>query len=207
MSASSNRPGLAECAPVNAPRAWPNRSSSTRGGEGGAVHLDERARRPQALRCRADATSSLPVPLSPRIRIVASGGRRAILSRIVTRAGRAPDAACLARGGAQQSSSLSRAARARAFSREVRILPTKRLLDEVVDAQPQGLDSLADGRLAGDDDRGWEGATAFELANEVDSAHPWQADVEQQEIRCRPSSNCRRTASSPERQPLRGRRR
>jgi hypothetical protein len=58
---------------VNAPRTWPN-SSSSRSASGKAAQLTTtkgRSKRGDRL-CKVRATSSLPVPLSPRIVTVTS---------------------------------------------------------------------------------------------------------------------------------------
>ena len=71
--ASSNRPGRAIVASVNAPRSWPNSSASTRvSGRAGqsTVINGSRLRGPEA--CRKRARASLPTPVSPVMRTVAS---------------------------------------------------------------------------------------------------------------------------------------
>ena len=70
-SASSISPFLVAAAPVNAPRTWPNSSDSS-SVSGSAPQLSAtngRSRRGE-LKWIARATSSLPVPDSPVIRIV-----------------------------------------------------------------------------------------------------------------------------------------
>ena len=66
-------PARAATAPVNAPFSWPNSSlSSSVSGERGAVDARRTARRARGWRSwSARATSSLPVPLSPRMSTVA----------------------------------------------------------------------------------------------------------------------------------------
>ena len=75
-SAASKRPVAPRVAPVKAPRSWPKSSLSiSAGGDGGAVHVDERlARGGGCAAWMARATSSLPVPVSPRMSTVASAG-------------------------------------------------------------------------------------------------------------------------------------
>ncbi len=70
-SATSTRPFLFASAPVNAPRTWPNSSDSSRF-SGIAPQLTATnglSRRSDCL-CMAWATSSLPVPDSPVMRMV-----------------------------------------------------------------------------------------------------------------------------------------
>src|SRR6185312_3648419 len=71
--AASNKPGRAVAAPVNAPLPWPN-SSDSRSSAGSAATLTAtkapRARPELAWRMRA--TTSLPVPVSPKIATGAS---------------------------------------------------------------------------------------------------------------------------------------
>ena len=78
-SASANRPGVSAMAPVKAPRHVAEQLAlEQRLGERRAVDGDERPRR--AAGCgwwMARATSSLPVPLSPRISTVLRPGRDA----------------------------------------------------------------------------------------------------------------------------------
>jgi hypothetical protein len=62
-------------------------------------------------------------------------------------------------------------------------LAAERLLDEVVDPQPERLDRLADRRLAGDHDRGRQAPPMGELAHETDAARPRQAHVHEQQVR------------------------
>ena len=74
-SASSNRPARSRNAPVNAPRAWPKNSLSY-SSRGTAAQFTLISGLPARLlrRCTSRATSSLPVPLSPRMRTAASVG-------------------------------------------------------------------------------------------------------------------------------------
>ena len=67
-AAASKRPTRRASAPVNAPFSWPKSSLSTSSrADRRAVHRDERARsRAGCASWSACATSSLPVPLSPR---------------------------------------------------------------------------------------------------------------------------------------------
>ena len=73
--ASSKRPTFWPMAPVKAPFSWPN-SSLSRRPVGMAAQLSlTKVRSRRGLRsCRARATSSLPVPVSPRMRTVESVG-------------------------------------------------------------------------------------------------------------------------------------
>ncbi len=65
-SASSNRPRRSASAPVNAPRAWPNSSASMRSSLRAAQLSAQKARGLRGpSRCRARATNSFPLPLSP----------------------------------------------------------------------------------------------------------------------------------------------
>ena len=70
LSACSNLPGLALSAPVNAPFSCP-KSSDSNNSEGIAAQLTEILSPflPDAT-CKASATSSLPVPVSPCIKTV-----------------------------------------------------------------------------------------------------------------------------------------
>ena len=69
--ASSKRPGLAPTAPVKAPFSYPKSSDSMRvfGMAAQLILMNGRSRRDD-FSCRAVATSSLPVPLSPWISTV-----------------------------------------------------------------------------------------------------------------------------------------
>ena len=72
-SASSSRPFFMPSAPVNAPFSWPKSSDSSSDSVSAAQLIATNGRVARALlRCTARATSSLPVPLSPRISTVAS---------------------------------------------------------------------------------------------------------------------------------------
>ncbi len=72
-SASSNRPILSWNAPVNAPFLWPKSSLSSRfSGSAEQLTATNGAFWRLLLKCSARATSSLPVPLSPWMRIVLS---------------------------------------------------------------------------------------------------------------------------------------
>ncbi len=74
-SACSNRPIRLSVAPVNAPRTWPNSSLST--SDAGTAAAFTATNGPffrGPFWCSAWATSSLPVPVSPRIRTVLSTG-------------------------------------------------------------------------------------------------------------------------------------
>ena len=73
--ASSKRPVLRAMAPVNAPFSWPNNSlsSSPRGMAAQFTFTKVWSRRALML-WMARAMSSLPVPVSPRIRTVESVG-------------------------------------------------------------------------------------------------------------------------------------
>jgi hypothetical protein len=92
VSASSKRPLRAACAPVNAPRSWPN-SSDSMSVSGSAAQLT--AMNGPAARAlsswRARAMISLPVPFSPVMSTVAlvSATARACL-RIFSSAGALP---------------------------------------------------------------------------------------------------------------------
>ncbi len=73
--ACAKNPSRALVAPVNAPRAWP-KSSASASSPGMAAQL-KRMRGPAARRLSAwmsEATSSLPVPVSPRMSTVMSFG-------------------------------------------------------------------------------------------------------------------------------------
>ena len=71
-SASSKRPFLRECAPVKAPRSWPNSSDSNSGsGSAAQLTLTNGIAARGELWWMARATSSLPVPDSPRSSAVA----------------------------------------------------------------------------------------------------------------------------------------
>ncbi len=67
-SACSKRPRRIVCAPVKAPRSWPNSSLSSRSFGIAAVLMATKGPPARGLcLCSARATSSLPVPLSPVI--------------------------------------------------------------------------------------------------------------------------------------------
>jgi hypothetical protein len=83
-SASSIRPGLAVTAPVNAPFSWPNSSdsSTSRGSAPQWIGTNGRSARGERS-WMARATSSLPVPLSPRSRTEDSvGATRSTMRRM-----------------------------------------------------------------------------------------------------------------------------
>ena len=73
LAARSKRPGFWRSAPVKAPRSWPKSSLST-SPSGRAPQLTRMNGLPARSEWRwsAMATSSLPVPLSPRIKTGAS---------------------------------------------------------------------------------------------------------------------------------------
>ena len=82
-SASSNKPFLLAVAPVNAPLMWPNSSLSSKfsGSAPQLIGMNAPSLRVEFW-CSARATSSLPVPLSPCTKTVASvGATRAIMSK------------------------------------------------------------------------------------------------------------------------------
>ncbi len=92
-SASWKRPFLSLIAPVKAPLQWPNNSDSRRF-SGSALQLMgmKGANWRRLLKCSARATSSLPVPLSPRIRIVLSvSATRSIILKTSCIVGRIAD--------------------------------------------------------------------------------------------------------------------
>ena len=71
-SACSKRPRRIACAPVKAPRSWPNNSDSSKSFGMAAVLIAMKGLVARGLcRCNARATSSLPVPDSPLISTVA----------------------------------------------------------------------------------------------------------------------------------------
>jgi hypothetical protein len=70
-SANSNRPRRRRSAPVKAPFSWPNNSLSSRFSDNAAQLTASMGRSRRSLAWwMARATTSLPVPLSPRIRTV-----------------------------------------------------------------------------------------------------------------------------------------
>jgi hypothetical protein len=72
-SASSKRPSLRLSAPVKAPRSWPNSSLSTSPAEiAPQLTLTKGRSRRLLWLWMARATSSLPVPVSPKISTVLS---------------------------------------------------------------------------------------------------------------------------------------
>ena len=72
VSACSKRPRRAACAPVNAPRSWPKSSDSSKSFGIAAVLMAINGLSARGLwRCKALATSSLPLPDSPLINTVA----------------------------------------------------------------------------------------------------------------------------------------
>jgi signal transduction histidine kinase len=74
-SATSNSPCLAATAPVNDPFSCPNSSLSSRlSGRAAQLITTNGLSARRLARCRARATSSFPVPLSPWIRIALSVG-------------------------------------------------------------------------------------------------------------------------------------
>ena len=99
-AASSNLPSCCLCAPVNEPRSWPNSvlSTSSCGIADRLTAMNGASPRPDS-RCSSRASSSLPVPLSPRIRTVADS-LRDLLHQIDDVA----DLACSARSGTRARS-------------------------------------------------------------------------------------------------------
>ena len=91
-SASSNRPVCRAIAPVNAPFSWPNSSLSTSpAGRAAQLILISGLSRRWLAEWIARAISSLPVPVSPWIKTVASvGATRRTLSSTAVRAGLRP---------------------------------------------------------------------------------------------------------------------
>ncbi len=72
MSAASNLPIFRSVAPVNAPRSWPNNSLARSSSESAAQLRQTKGPLRRGLeKWTARATSSLPTPLSPRIKSVA----------------------------------------------------------------------------------------------------------------------------------------
>ena len=120
--ASSNSPGLAARASVNAPRTWPNSSSSTSEAEIAAQFtLMNGPLRRGPRRCTPSATSSFPLPLSPRISTVESAAAvRATRSRRAAIAGERPRISPSPVALRRQRSSDSSAARPSALRTEVR---------------------------------------------------------------------------------------
>ncbi len=97
--AFAKRPSRRANAPVNAPRSWPN-SSASRMLSGMAAQLT--ATKGPDLRAECSwmkrASSSLPVPLSPRTRTVAEDGAACVaISRTRRRAGLDPTISCVVR--------------------------------------------------------------------------------------------------------------
>jgi hypothetical protein len=117
--AFSKAPRRVRSAPVNAPRSWPNSSLSTScSGRAAAFTaiIGFPARGPR--RCRSRATSSLPVPLSPRIRTgLGMAASVAMLSRSARIAGLSPTSDESSSSRSRSSSTWRRSAkRSTAFS-------------------------------------------------------------------------------------------
>ena len=205
-SASSKRPGLAVLASVKAPRAWPNSSSSTRWArDRGAVDLDERAVAPRGCRrWRASATSSLPVPLSPRISTRAVGGRDAF-DRLAQALDRRRAAEDLRLGGEARLQRRHPALQRRVLEGVADRLQSRSRENgfsmKSCDAEPQRLDRLADRGLAGDDDRRRQRARAARRRTSSTPLCPRQAHVEQQQVGRRLAAGRRGAAAPPRREP------
>ena len=91
-SATSSLPFFCATAPVKAPFSWPNSSLSSNVSVSAAQLMATNGLAERALcRCSARATSSLPVPLSPRTRTeVSCGATRAISCSNLRMAGLSP---------------------------------------------------------------------------------------------------------------------
>ncbi|VTQ24748.1 Uncharacterised protein [Pseudomonas aeruginosa] len=95
-SAASIRPTLRWCAPVKAPFSWPNSSDWIRcSGIAPQLIATNGLSARRDCRCRVRATSSLPVPLSPRISTGESVGASFASSRRRSRTARlSPSSSC-----------------------------------------------------------------------------------------------------------------
>ena len=115
-SASSNRPALSAVAPVNAPRAWPNSSDSSKvSGIAPEFTATKRWSWRGLMRWIARATASLPVPLSPVSSTVDRCGAARIANSITRRI--AGDSATTVRSVQRLSSACSAATCPRNCSR------------------------------------------------------------------------------------------
>ncbi len=154
-SAVSNSPALAVTAPVKAPFSWPNSSLSS-SVSGKAAQLITTIGRSARLLCwcKARATSSLPVPLSPWIRMALSlGPARSIKRKTSCIAGDRPIISDL--GWPRSSRALScdvlftQLPPLEGFLDQLlQFLQRKRLGQVVVGAQFHGLHGRLDGALA-----------------------------------------------------------
>ena len=174
-SACSKRPRRWATAPENAPFSWPKSSLSTSSAGTAAQFIFTNGCSRRGERSwTARATSSLPVPFSPRIRMGTSAG-----AARSTRARRAAHLAALADEGqlvvpvllqlavlALQAVQPQRVAQG-----EEQALEADRLLDEVERAQARGLHRRVQGGLAAHQDDGHVGRALADAGQELEAVH------------------------------------
>ena len=109
-SAASKSPRRLACAPEKAPRSCPKSSLSRSSGFSSATLTGSMSRRPLRA-CRARATSSFPVPVSPQIRIGSLNGARCSIRSYTRRIARVPPRIPSSAAGLIRSRSISTAIR------------------------------------------------------------------------------------------------
>ena len=194
-AARSNRPGFWRSAPVKAPRSWPKSSLSTRP-SGSAPQLT-RMNGPAARsewRCKAAATSSLPVPLSPTISTggVGRGGEADRLEDLAHRGALADRARARRRPRSEESPRLVAGSRPQRLDLEGQgtlpqrplqgqqdLVEVERLGQVVVGPAAHRLDRGGRAAEGGDDDHRQVGQRRPELGQHVQAVAAGHLEVKQ----------------------------
>ncbi len=185
-SACSNLPICFSVAPVNDPFSWPNSSDSiSSSGIAAQLTCTNRSRLRRLLRWIARATSSLPVPLSPRIS-TRRVRRRGALDRVPDLPQQPALADHLVAGfdGALERAILVLQARAvqRVLDRDEDAFARQRLLDEVERAELRRLDRRAHRAMPRDHDDRERLVRLLDLLQHFEPVDPRHLDVEEDEV-------------------------
>ena len=200
--AYSNLPSLRFCAPVKAPFSKPKSSlsSSSDGSAAQFTFTKGWSRRPESW-CSVRATSSLPVPLSPRTSTVMSVSATCSMisrtSRIFGSSPHSSSSSASERDAAAQLLDLllERALLERLLEGELELLDLERLAQEVGGAELHRLDDGARLAVAREHHHRHVGQSLLELPQRLEAVHAGQHDVERDEIGAR----CRRASRAPAR--------
>src|ERR1700741_2406214 len=153
-SACSNLPTWRPAAPVKAPFSWPKSSDSiSSAGTAAQLRVMKAFSRRGDFSWMARATSSLPVPVSPRIETrVSLAATFSICARSLVMAGPDPSKSRLPRRwGGPRVSSLAAGQLEGIVDREEKLVGSEWLLEKVQSAEARGFYGHFDVRLAGDE--------------------------------------------------------
>jgi hypothetical protein len=188
--AYSNLPSLRFCAPVNAPFSNPNSSlsSSSEGSAAQFTFTNGWSRRPESWKI-VRATSSLPVPLSPRTSTVMSvSATCSMISRTSRIFGLSPHSSSSsvserARPRSRSTSCLSARFSSAFLERQLELLDLERLAQEVGSAQAHRLDDVAAWPVPREHHDRDVGRSLLEPAQRLEAVHARQHHVERHDVR------------------------